>query len=200
LIYPPASYRWWNMTPKVKLHGIVKTIYLCSRAKDLERRGWVLVAGVQNPESVADHSFSVSVAVAFLGDALGMDTLKLVRMALIHDVCEVMTGDLQPGEVSKEEKRRLERSALARLLKGLPPQVRRTYLTAFEEFNRGRTREAVLAREVDKLEMVLQAIEYEKEGVDPKRLKEFWRAARIRLRTPLGRSLFKVVAGLRPRR
>ena len=65
------------------------------KSKRLLRTGWVREK-VKDPESVAEHSFRVSVLAMVLTDKLGydLDKNKLIKMALLHDLGEVITGDI----------------------------------------------------------------------------------------------------------
>ena len=72
--------------------------------KKIPRQGWIDKAGISNPESVADHSYSMTVMAMMFGDNAGMDTCKMIRMALLHDIVESITGDLTPEMTSKENK------------------------------------------------------------------------------------------------
>lgn len=181
------------------LSGLVRTLVQCSGVKDIERRGWKVRAGVDAPESVADHTFATALAAMMVGDLLGLDTLNLVRMALLHDVCEAITGDVQPGEMELARKEELEMAALGRLLRDLPSPLRRKYLLAFREFNCGATPESVMARDLDRIEMALQAIAYERRGVDGKLLDEFWKTADEKVKSRMGKAILRSAATLRPR-
>ena len=68
--------------------------------KKIPRQGWIDKAGISNPESVADHSYSMTVMAMMFGDNAGMDTCKMIRMALLHDIVESITGDLTPEMTS----------------------------------------------------------------------------------------------------
>lgn len=126
--------------------------------KTLKRAGWV-EHGIEPPESVADHSFRVAFMAMILGDALGLDTAKLVRMSLLHDVGEVIAGDITPAMgLPAADKRAAEREALHRLLDGL--ENGRAYIDLWEEYEHGSAPEARLLKNIDKLEMALQAVEY----------------------------------------
>ena len=56
-----------------------------SKLKRIARKGWVSQVGVEKPESVADHSFACAILAMCLGDLKGLDTEKLIRLALLHD-------------------------------------------------------------------------------------------------------------------
>jgi putative hydrolase of HD superfamily len=63
------------------------------KLKELKRTGWV-ESGILEPESVADHSYRTTLLAMILSDQKGLDTLKTVKMALLHDLVESVTGDL----------------------------------------------------------------------------------------------------------
>jgi len=134
--------------------------------KRIARTGW-LERGVGDPESVADHSFAVALLAAILAESRGMDVLEAVFMALIHDLPEAATGDLTPemkgegdaGELEEEERRFIE--DLAKLL---PERAASRLLDSWLRYRRCGDDVARLVRDVDKLEMGLQALAYAREG------------------------------------
>jgi len=145
--------------------------------KGLPRTGWV-EAGIDEPESVADHCFRTSIIAMVLSDLQGHDTGRTIRIALLHDLAEIETGDLTPGQ--KRERgpslMREEEGAVARLLSGLPVDLAERYMELWEELRAGASPEAEVVAHADKLEMVLQAMEYEEGGVSPGSLQRFWHA------------------------
>ncbi len=180
--------------------GMLATLAACSGVKEVERKGWKRRAGVASPESVADHIFLTTLAAMIAGDVLHLDTEKMMRMALLHDVCEAVTGDIQPGEMEVSMKEAKERDALSYLLRALPEPLVVSYVALFEEFNRGASQEARLVKDLDKLEMVVQAAAYESKGVRRELLDEFWRTADERVKSEAGRKMLSSAASLRPRR
>jgi putative hydrolase of HD superfamily len=180
--------------------GMLATLAACSGVKDVERKGWKRRVGVASPESVADHIFSTTLAAMIAGDALHLDTEKMMRMALLHDVCEAVTGDIQPGEMEDALKEAKERAALSNLLRALPEPLIVSYVTLFEEFNHGASQEALLVKDLDKLEMVMQAAAYQRKGFRKELLDEFWRTADERIKSEAGRKMLSSAASLRPQR
>ncbi len=85
------------------------------------------------------------------------------------------------------------------MLRNLPPGLRKTCLRAFDEFNRGTSKEAAVVRDLDKLEMVIQASAYERDGVSRDLLDEFWKTADARIKTKEGRELLRSASSRRPR-
>ncbi|MCS7094203.1 MAG: HD domain-containing protein [Thaumarchaeota archaeon] len=133
-----------------------------SALKSLERKGWRL-RGVRDPESVADHSLALAVLSCALAAARGLDPGKAALIAVLHDLPEAFTGDLMPGEKASLGEERLsviEDTALARILDRAPDAVRNLLTEAVSEYRMGVSPEGRLVRDLDKLEMVLQAVEY----------------------------------------
>jgi putative hydrolases of HD superfamily len=146
--------------------------------KKLYRQGW-LKAGIPRElcETVAEHSFGVALLAMLVGGevGLGVDRDRLVRMAMVHDLGEVYAGDFTPADaVPADEKHRLEREAVDRIFSKLPQGEE--YRALWEEYEREETPEARLAHELDRLEMALQALVYEEEGIPG--LDAFYESAR----------------------
>ena len=164
-----------------------------SELKKTKRRGWKEKAGIEKPESVADHSYGVAVMAMVFSDIESLDTAKVLRMALLHDLAESVTGDFMPGEVSKENKRETEIQAMDEILANLPSDLVKPYTNIWMEYLEGKTREAVLLHEIDKLEMALQAVKYFGEGVSMEKLSEFIESARAEIKS---RDLLSVLDSL----
>ena len=141
--------------------------------KNLPRTGWRL-AGIKDCESVADHAFRVVLVALVLGDLVeGVDRDKLLRMALLHELPESLVTDLPLKSVQligRDAKRNAERDAWSQLLP--PGKARDEWSALWEEFEAGLTLEARLAKVADRLEMLLQAYEYERVGY--RNLDDFW--------------------------
>jgi len=134
------------------------------KLKKLVRTGW-LERGVSEPENVAAHSFAVALLAAVLADLKGVNVLDAVRMALIHDLPEAVTGDLTPEMKKKFERlEEVEREVFEDLAKELPESIGSKYLEAWRRYSRSEDPAARLVKDVDKLEMGLQALAYIKEG------------------------------------
>jgi putative hydrolase of HD superfamily len=157
--------------------GLIDFIADAGRLKRLCRTGWV-ESGVADPESVADHSYRVALIAMVLSDSQKLDTLKAVRMALLHDLAEGEIGDLTPTQKGSDvvQFRMKEDEAMDKLLNKLPPNIRAANSSAWLEFSEGKTPEAQLVRDCDKLEMVIQAWEYQGAGGDQGKLMRFWHA------------------------
>ncbi len=157
------------------LHNLVKFLEIAGRLKRTPRTGWVEV-GIRQPESVADHTFRTSILCMLYADMEGLDQLKLLRMALIHDLPEAIIGDLTPSKKTAESKEK-EDAAINQILDLLPKKQREKYMTVWNEYQEGKTREAKAVRQLEKLEMALQAKEYEKAKSTSQSLKRFIKSA-----------------------
>ena len=80
--------------------------------KTIQRKGWKDKLGLKNVESVADHSYSMAIMSMVLSDLLALDTNKILKMALLHDLAESKVGDFIPDEISKERKNKIENDAM----------------------------------------------------------------------------------------
>ncbi len=140
--------------------------------KKIRRTGWVK-RKVRDPEHVSDHAFRVSVMAMMFAKALKCNQLKLIKLALVHDLQEAVCGDLildyskynsNAKGLSEKEKAEKEKGALEELCSLLDKKTAKEFRKLWIEADEGNTREAIIVRELDKLEMLLQASEYEREN------------------------------------
>ena len=165
--------------------------------KDLKRTGWV-EKGVLDPESVADHSFMLAVLAYVYSKKFGFDTDKCVKMALLHDICEVYSGDIpdkirdEDQPVPDERKRELEAQGLKKTISFLPQDFAEEVYSLWKEFEARETKEAKLVKDLDKLEMCMQAGEYAKNG-NREKFEEFFEDGELNIKTPEIKNLFEKV-------
>jgi len=157
------------------LRNLVKFFEITGKLKRTPRSGWVEL-DIRKPESVADHTFRTSILCMVYSDLEGLDELKLLRMALIHDLPEAIIGDLTPSRKTARSKEE-ENAAVNQILSLLPKKQREKYMTDWNEYREGKTREAKAVRQLEKLEMALQAKEYEEAGLTRQSLKRFIKSA-----------------------
>ena len=124
-------------------------------------------------ESVADHTYAMTVLGMVISDLHGLNTEKIMRMSLLHDLAESITGDIMPDRITKDEKYMKENSAITTILDKLPNELTKMYSKIWEEMQKKESDEAKFVHELDKLEMVIQAKVYQKSGVDEKKIKPF---------------------------
>lgn len=161
--------------------GIIELLTELMRLKAVPRTGWLL-RGVRDVESVAAHSFGVAFIAMLLGDrarmlGLQVDGERLLRLALLHDLTEARTGDLPSTIKSYFEPAVLkaaDESAAAAMLEALGP-LGQQYLALWREYEHRASFEARLVKAADKLDLLLQAREYERGGA--RSMQEFWENA-----------------------
>src|SRR2546425_10720465 len=72
---------------------------LLERLKLEPRRGWKEKLRLSHVESVADHSYGVAMLCLFQGWSRGgYDLERLLKLALIHDLDEAITGGFAPED------------------------------------------------------------------------------------------------------
>ena len=119
-----------------------------------------------------------------------LDTNRCIKLALIHDLAEAKVGDITPHcGVSDEEKYKLELSTMEQIQSMLGQLLAGDeILDLWKEYEEGSTTEAKLLKDLDKIEMILQAQEYEAEGSSEKSLDQFFTSTEGKWRTEIGRA------------
>ena len=147
-----------------------------------ERRiGWITKASINRPESVADHVFGTALISMIIGDLKGLNTCKIIRMALIHDLAEALIGDKSPIEKDKL----VEDEIFRKICSQLPSDLGKSYKELWNELSNKKTAESKLFKEIDKLEIAVQAFEYCKEGYSKDNLSDLVNSSRKALKDPL---------------
>ncbi|KVH93727.1 HD domain-containing protein [Cynara cardunculus var. scolymus] len=173
---------------------------LCHRLKSTKRAGWVK-RDIRGPESIADHMYRMGLMALIASDAPGVNRDKCIKMAIVHDIAE--------DGVPKLEKSRREKEALDHMCKllGGGPRGADTlflfllYITAEEiyelwmEYEENSTTEAKVVKDFDKIEMILQALEYENE--QDKDLEEFFQSTAGKFQTDVGKAWASEIASRR---
>jgi putative hydrolases of HD superfamily len=162
--------------PDSSLVDIIKFLEITGILKRTPRTGWIDV-GIYEPESVADHTFRTAILCMLYADIEGLDVLKMIRLALIHDLPESMVGDLTPKQKTEETKQK-ETISINHILNLLPIQQRETYLAVWNEYKEGITKEAKAVLQLEKIEMAIQAKEYKSFGASNKSLERFIKSAK----------------------
>jgi len=164
---------------------MTRFLYEIGLLKRYPRTGW-LQLGVRIPESVADHSFRASVAASVIASMEGADPQRAAFLALWHDSQETRTTDL-PHLAQRYVTAAPHEQITEDQVRPLPPALAELIRAAVGEYEAGQTPEARCARDADKLEMLLQAREYEAQG--HRDVQPFIESALSRLRTETARQL-----------
>jgi putative hydrolase of HD superfamily len=178
---------------KEKRENLVDFLINAGRLKRKKRKGWTILHQIKNSESTADHTFRVALLAWTLGEKRGLNVKKLVKMALIHDLCEVYAEDETPYDPilpkdrnikkikeiikkrsrvqysQKERERKIKRKfekeekGLNKLIAKLSPSLKREIKNLWLDMEKGLSKEGRFLKQIDKMENLLQALEYWKE-------------------------------------
>ena len=143
--------------------------------KLVKRSGWLRFAKIKSVESVCDHSYRMGLISCLCIQDFNVDVNKCLKMSLVHDLAESVVGDITPYDgVSKEEKQQKEEEAMLRISQTINKDMGDLLVSLWKEYEAGETQEALIVKDLDKYEMLLQAYEYEiKYGED---LSEFFKS------------------------
>ncbi|WP_431904862.1 HD domain-containing protein [Nonomuraea sp. bgisy101] len=142
-----------------RLTGLLYEIGLLKRFK---RTGW-LVAGVRDPESIAEHSFRAAIIASVITVLEGGNPERAAFMSLLHDTQETRVTDI-PYIGKRYLQAAPNEKVTADQTRGTPEPVADMMSGAVEEYEEKTSLEAVCARDADKLECLIQAVEYREQG------------------------------------
>lgn len=119
-----------------------------------------------------------------------LDTDRCIKLALVHDLAEAKVGDITPHcGVSDKEKYDLELETMQQISTMLGPLLGgEEILALWKEYEEVSSEEARLLKDLDKIEMILQAQEYESEGSHDENLNDFFDSTDGKWRTEIGKA------------
>jgi len=161
---------------------MLSTLIELERLKRLDRTGWILRGLPNGTESVAAHSFGVSVTAMLLADKLiahgvTVNVEKLLRIALLHDWAEVRVGDLPRTATlyfGSEARRQAETAAFADVVRDVD-EAEGLYASLYGDYERRESLEARLVKAADVLDLLIEVLALERAGA--RGLDEFWEVA-----------------------
>jgi len=169
-----------------RINALARFAHRIGRLKSVPRAGWRhRGVSIAETESVADHSYRVAM-LAWVASAgvEGLDRDRAIKLALLHDLAESLTGDLTPYEPEtldgldassrraalnqrqaiapdrKEAKRHAETEAISELTAGLPAAQREEVSSLWNELEQRTTPESRFVKQIDMVETYLQSREY----------------------------------------
>ncbi len=145
-----------------ELDGLARYAYEVGQLKRSKRTGWWL-AGIADPESVAEHTFRTALIGYLLAVMEGADPDRTAALCLFHDTAETRLGDI-PSVGKRYLTQAPAAEVVADQVADLPAEVAGHLSRLVEEYESQRTIEARVARDADKLECLIQAREYEAQG------------------------------------
>ena len=144
-----------------EIRGVLEFVRNAERLKTVTRSAYTTTGEV---ESVAEHSWRVALMAMLLASEFpDVDAARVLRMCVVHDLGEAIGGDVPAPEQARRResgesagKSAAERRDLLTLLEPLPAALQADIVLLWDEYEAAQTREARLAKALDKLETILQ--------------------------------------------
>ncbi|MEV7084987.1 HD domain-containing protein [Streptomyces sp. NPDC093085] len=173
------------------LTAVARFLYEAGTLKSTRRSGWWM-AGVKDPESVADHSWRTALIASVIARLEGADPAQAALLAVWHDSQETRTGDVNHlGKKYGNGSEADPRDITADQVGGMPEVVAATVRELVAEYEAKESPEAVCARDADKLECMIQGIEYRAQGYA--NAQRWIDNSRRRITTPSGQAIADAV-------
>jgi putative hydrolase of HD superfamily len=174
-----------KITPHVAALNFFAEAGLLKRVK---RSGW-WVAGIKDPETVAEHCFRCAIIGYYIAHCEGVDPFKVVTQTLFNDIHEARINDLHKMGHHYIDFRPAEQKAFADQIVHLEKKVKKALQVMREDYDRQLSRESIVARDADILECLIQAKEYVDLGFPVART--FFKRAPDHLKTVTARKLWR---------
>ncbi|MET7567509.1 HD domain-containing protein [Streptomyces sp. NPDC005492] len=143
---------------------VARFLFESGTLKASRRTGWWM-AGVRDPESVAEHAWRTSLIASVIAALEGADPARAAFLAVWHDSQETRTGDV--NHLGKKYAGEADPQAVtADQVSGMPEFLATVVKDVVAEYEARESAEAVCARDADKLECLLQGIEYKAQGYE----------------------------------
>ncbi len=142
------------------IKNILSFLHLAEGLKIQKRNG---ETSLGNKESIADHSFRVALMTILFSPYLDItiNIEKALKMAIIHDIVEVITGDKAyfhyiENIKANNEKKKEEMHAIDHLTSLLPSPLSNEIKNLFIDYLEERSPEALVIKAIDKIEAQIQ--------------------------------------------
>ena len=157
--------------------------------KRVKRSGW-WVLGIKDAETVADHSFRCAVIGYIISCMEKVHPYKTILMSVFNDIHEARINDLHKMAQRYVEFEKAEDKAFGEQINKLPKKIKKELSLMHSEYRRQNTKEAIIARDADILECLIQAREYEEHGF--KEAPKFMKKAPKFLKTKSAKKLWEL--------
>ncbi len=155
------------------------------------RAGWVKKMKIAKPENVAEHTWGVAL-LSLLFAPKELDLLKVLKIAIVHDMHERISGDTPYLSISRSDQRGLERRALDQILEYFPGSVKAEIFLLWNELVEESSAEARFVGAMDRVDSWFQekaywqiypdhphgdfdSTEYDRVGVSKEYRDDIWR-------------------------
>ncbi|MFD7135403.1 HD family hydrolase [Streptomyces sp. NPDC059894] len=145
------------------LTSVARFLFEAGTLKNTKRSGWWM-AGVKDPESVADHAWRTALLASVIAKLEGADPAQAALLAVWHDSQETRTGDVNHLGKKYTQGEADPRAITADQVAGMPEVLAEAIEAVVAEYEAKESAEAICARDADKLECMIQGIEYRDQG------------------------------------
>jgi len=147
-----------------RIAGLVDFFSMMRKVKDNKR--FTFSGEPALVESVADHSWRTAFMVSMFADEmkLDIDRQHAVKLAITHDICEWLHGDVdrrdvKNGNITKQDKESREAEAMQRVRDVLPEPYSEEVYTLWEEYDKESSEEARFVKAIDRIETMMHVTE-----------------------------------------
>ena len=149
-----------------KIKNLKRIFYFLHKVENLKSTLRYMFTKTGRTESSAEHSWRLALMSFMTAKELNLDINieRAMKIALVHDIAESITGDISfirivDKEISREEKTSMERRAMIKLKNILPEKIGLEVYDLWEEYEKKLTKEAKFIKALDKLETLTQLVE-----------------------------------------
>lgn len=140
------------------IESVIGFLIEIDKLKNVYRKSKLV--GSHRYENSAEHSWHVCLAALMLKDyaSESIDINRVIKMLLIHDLCEIDAGDTIIYASQTREQKEKEEAGMKRILGFLSKEDQEMYLALWQEFEEGQTADAKYAKAMDRVIPLLQNI------------------------------------------
>jgi len=147
------------MSSDKELEKVADFFFELKLLKNVKRSGW-WVAGVKDPESVADHGARAAIIAYVLAKLEKCDAYKSALMVMVHDIPETRLADKHKIAQRYIDLKPAEKVVIKDQVKELPKDIKDDLLDVFNDYRDDSSKEGIVARDADLLECAFTAKEY----------------------------------------
>ena len=142
----------------INIHGRLAFLRAAEQLKDTLRSAHT-ARGRQ--ESTAEHSWRLTlIAMTFADQWPDIDSLKLLKLCVLHDLGEAIHGDIPaPEQLPGTSKVAEERVDFLQMVQALPAELKHEFIALWDDYTHAQSTEARIVKALDKIETLLQHIQ-----------------------------------------
>ncbi|MFA6282122.1 MAG: HD domain-containing protein [Candidatus Omnitrophota bacterium] len=145
------------------IKGVMQFISEAGMLKCVKRSGWS-VLGIKDSETVAEHCFRCTIIGYLLAAIEGVSIQKVLLMTTLNDMHEARITDLHKMAQYYLDTEKAEDRSYMEQISNLPANIKKELIDLHKEYRQQKSKESILARDVDILECLIQAKEYYEQG------------------------------------